>query len=310
MGAEPEVTAEGAAAEEAEVKKEPGAEVEREMEKEAGVKGEAKGEAVWKERWSRFLEPFLRMWVLLATAAAVSKEWLVGVPEKLLRTWVLLAMAVAVGVEKTCGWVQRRARELAEVLKERLWEVLAGLAHIFMLSVLGMAVFGNIHAPASGYHQFMGLVPSAEETALRHGQQGSSLYSRISNPALAWETPGRWWYADRVGVCRAWGQAGHPLNPKTFCWLSEEPEVLSGPWDEEVGEAVPILAVQQPVCPRYFHLATSGGPLPPAMLVGPPEHDIRSSGSHGRPHGLYGGAAVLGVAVASLHLGSLILAMI
>ena len=187
------------------------------------VEGEM--EVVRKARWLRYLWSFfplgLLLWsffpmsllclaVALAPQAKEAGKWLEeevgdlgrvlngwwwGVRGRFLRTWVLLAMAVEVGSGRAIDWVEEKVGELGEVLEGRLGWVVEGLFHIVWWTLLGSAVFGNLLAPASGYHQFMGLVPSAEETALRHGRPEVALSPHLGDSVLAWETLGVWWYA-------------------------------------------------------------------------------------------------------------------
>ena len=193
--------------------------------------------------------------------------------------------------------------ELGEVLEGRLGWAVGGLFHIVWWTLLGSAAFSNLLAPASGYYQFMGLVPSAEETALRHGRP-EIWPSHLTSEIASWR--GRPWECGGTRSCRGVraGQfADRLFHPSTFCWLSSEPGIAPDPW--EFSETVHAPAVQQPVCPRNSHLATGGGPLPLAGLVEPPEVEVRSAGSLGRFGGSSGGVAALGAVVACLHLGSL-----
>ena len=217
-----------------------------------------------------------------------------------LRSWVLLTMTVEAGGKVVDNWVGDRVGGLGEVLGGR-WGVIDGLFHIMMWFLLAWAAFANFSAPASGYYQFMGLVPSAEETALRHGRPETT-HSPLPVDTLAWETLGVWWYGDRVGVCRVGEQVDRLFHPDTICRPSEEPGIAPDPWEYE--EIVHTLVVQQPVCPRYSRLAPDVGALPLAGLVEPPVAEICSAGSRGRPSG---GVAVLGAVVACLRLGLLAL---
>ena len=233
----------------------------------------------------------------------VLSGWWWGVHGRFLRTWVLLAMAVEVGSGRAVDWVEEKVGKLGEALEGRLGRVVEGLFHIVWWTLLGSAVFGNLLAPASGYYQFMGLVPSAEETALRHGRP-EIWPSHLTSEIASWR--GRPWECGGTRSCRGVraGQfADRLFHPSTFCWLSSEPGIAPDPW--EFSETVHTPAVQQPVCPRNSHLATGGGSLPLAGLVEPPGVEVRSAGSLGRFGGSSGGVAALGAVVACLHLGSL-----
>jgi hypothetical protein len=112
--------------------------------------------------------------------------------------------------------------EVKELVEGGCKWALVEFGQILMLAIFVMAVFLNSGAPPTpGFHRFLGLVPSAEETVLSHGGQRTGLLDSPRDSVIAWEPSAKWGCADYFGVCRE--LAGALPEPEIFCQLSAEP---------------------------------------------------------------------------------------